>query len=164
MPNRCFSLFFALDDDSVEQLELISNKFSGAELKHLGHLSSLKSLSLGENSIRTFEELRNLEELKEIVQLDLDSTPLKDQNKESYSKKIFGMFPNLKVLDNLDKEGKEFQYEDIDGSSNESDDDEDPDDEEGDDDDKEFDEDDDEDFDEDEEEEEEGEEEESQDD
>ena len=49
--------------------------------------------------------------LKEILQRDLDATPLKTENPDTYHQKIFETFPGLKVLDNLDKDGKEFQYE-----------------------------------------------------
>lgn len=54
------------------------------------------------------------------MQLDLDATPLKKENEKTYSEKIFAMFPGLQVLDNLDKDGKEFQY-DVDEYSDESD-------------------------------------------
>jgi hypothetical protein len=73
-------------------------------------LKSIQSLSLGENNITSFDELTPLSKLDGLLQLDLDATPLKEKNPKDYSKRVFEIFKNLKVLDNKDKDGKEFQY------------------------------------------------------
>merc|ERR1712194_212211 len=70
------------------RLELIENEFDGKDLVHLGHLSELQSLSLGCNNITDY--------------------PL--STKDEYRKHMFVLFPSLKILDNKDQEGNEFEY------------------------------------------------------
>jgi acidic leucine-rich nuclear phosphoprotein 32 family protein B len=91
------------------RLELLNNKFTGSDLKHLTHLKSLQSLSIGINKIDTYEEIEQLKKLEELVQVDLSNTPLSE--KPDYRKRLFEILPKLQILDNCDAEGNEFEYE-----------------------------------------------------
>lgn len=90
------------------RLELIENEFDGKDLVHLGHLSELQSLSLGCNNITDYPQLETLRKLENLIQLDLSDCPL--STKEEYRKNMFTLFPSLKILDNKDQEGNEFEY------------------------------------------------------
>jgi len=94
------------------RLELIENEFEGQDLVHLGHLGELQSLSLGCNKIGEFCELDALKNLENLIQLDLSDCPL--SQKEDYRKTMFTLFPTLKILDNKDLEGNEFEYSESD--------------------------------------------------
>lgn len=93
---------------SLVRLEMMGNAIKGSELSHIKHLNSLESLSLSENPIEHFDDLKPLMTFKQLLQLDLSSTPL--SKLPNYRTKIFEMFPNLKILDNEDKDGKPYEY------------------------------------------------------
>ena len=94
---------------SLNRLELINNGITGAELVHLKHLKSLQSLSLCENEIKEFDDLKPLVGIEDLVQLDLTDCPIaKDPE---YRARIFEMFGSLEVLDNKDADGRTFSYD-----------------------------------------------------
>ncbi len=96
----------------LTRLELMENKISGKDLKCLSNLTTLKSLSLGENKIETYEDLEPLKDIKGLVQLDLFDNVI--SQKIDYRARIFEMFPTLVILDNLDINGKDNDDEDED--------------------------------------------------
>lgn len=88
----------------------MDNKFPASELKHLSILTGLQSISLANNSIENFEDLEPLTKIENLVQLDLSDTKLSERG--DYREKVFQMFSNLHILDNLDSEGRPFEYSD----------------------------------------------------
>lgn len=50
--------------------------------------------------------------LQNLIQLDLSDCPI--SQKDDYRKKVFGFFPDLKILDNKDENGQEFEYSESD--------------------------------------------------
>ena len=92
------------------RLEIIKNNFDASELALLKHLTKIESISLSENKIEKFEDLKPLTGFKDLLQLDLSATPL--AMKPEYRSKIFEMFPSLQILDNRDQEGNLFKYSD----------------------------------------------------
>jgi len=97
------------------RLELIENEFDGNDLVYLWHLSELQSLSLGCNNIKEYSQLEVLGKLDHLIQLDLSDCEL--SNTENYRTTMFQRFPNLKILDNKDQEGQEFEYSESDGEN-----------------------------------------------
>ena len=93
---------------SLIRLEIMDNSFPGEHLTHLTALSSLQSLSLANNKISDFKQLEPLKSITNLVQLDLSECPI-SENPE-YRKKVFSMLEKLHILDNLDEEGKPFEY------------------------------------------------------
>lgn len=92
------------------RLEIMKNNFDASELVHLKHLTKIESISLSENKIEKFDDLKPLTGFKDLLQLDLSATPL--AMKSEYRSKIFEMFPSLQILDNRDQEGNLFKYSD----------------------------------------------------
>lgn len=105
------------------RLELMGNALKGSELVHLKHLSKLESLSLSETLVESYDELTPLSVCKELMQLDLEGTPL--SKLPDYREKVFKIFANLQILDNHDCDGKPFNYSedecDLDGNSDNND-------------------------------------------
>ncbi len=91
------------------RLELQNNKFTGKDLKHLKNLTNIQSLSLGNNKIENYEDLEQFKTFEQLIQLDLSETPL--SLKPDYRQKVFEAIPSLEILDNLDVEGIEFEYD-----------------------------------------------------
>jgi len=110
------------------RFELTDNKIPGSQLSHLTQLTSLQSLSLGGNPISNLDDLKPLNKLEKIVQLDLFNSPISET--EGYRDKIFGMFSSLQILDNKDADGEEVEYEGDEEGEDEEDFDEDEDEEE----------------------------------
>ncbi|CAD8089586.1 unnamed protein product [Paramecium sonneborni] len=99
--------------ESLEVLILEGNKLDGNALKYISeNFKNLICLSLADNQIKTFDELRVLTKLPNLQQLDLSENQVEQQNE--YHQKIFEMLPNLQVLDNKNKEGKAIEYSDED--------------------------------------------------
>lgn len=65
-------------------------------------------MSLGSNCIGSFEEVRCLASIPELIQLDLSDTPL--SKLPDYRQRLFEMLPTLEILDNLDRNGGEMEY------------------------------------------------------
>ena len=63
---------------------------------------------MGCNNITDYPQLETLRKLENLIQLDLSDCPL--STKEEYRKHMFVLFPTLKILDNKDQEGNEFEY------------------------------------------------------
>ena len=93
---------------SLIRLEIMDNVFPADHLKHLAGLSSLQSLSLANNQISEYSHLEPLKAIPNLVQLDLSECAVAD--KADYRKKVFEMLDKLHILDNLDEEGKPFEY------------------------------------------------------
>ena len=93
---------------SLIRLEIMDNSFPGEHLAHLTALSSLQSLSLANNKISDFNQLKPLTQISNLVQLDLSECPISE--KPDYRKTVFSMLEKLHILDNLDEEGKPFEY------------------------------------------------------
>lgn len=71
-------------------------------------------MSLGSNNICSFQELRPLQNLKELVQLDLSDCPICEL--PDYRTTVFAMIPSLEILDNKNRKGEELVYSDDQGS------------------------------------------------
>ena len=113
------------------RLEIMDNMFPAEDLKYLTGLTSLQSLSLANNKISDFAQLEPLKSIPNLVQLDLSECEIAD--KEDYRKNIFKLLEKLHILDNLDEEGKPFEYSgesEVENENGEDDDDDDDDDEE----------------------------------
>lgn len=93
---------------SLIRLEIMDNSFPAADLKHLAVLTSLQSLSLANNDISEYAQLEPLKAIPNLVQLDLSECAISE--KEDYRKKVFSMLEKLHILDNMDEEGKPFEY------------------------------------------------------
>ena len=98
------------DIKSLVRLELMDNKFAGEQLSYLKKYTSLQSLSLANNNITSYEQLKDLAGLENLIQLDLSECIISEL--PDYRKKIFEMFSSLHILDNLDSEGNPFAYSD----------------------------------------------------
>ena len=112
---------------SLIRLEMMENKFDPKELTQISNIKTLQSLSLGSNTINTNKDLEPLKNLNGLIQLDLSETNL--SKNENYRESVFQLIQSLQVLDNLDLNGKEFEYSDDDEDDEDGDDDEDDDDE-----------------------------------
>ena len=86
----------------------MDNVFPADQLKYLTPLTSLQSLSLANNQISEYEHLTPLKSIPNLVQLDLSECAIAE--KSDYRKKVFEMLNKLHILDNLDEEGKPFEY------------------------------------------------------
>ncbi|KAL4501670.1 hypothetical protein ABPG72_018721 [Tetrahymena utriculariae] len=122
------------------RVELIDNKITGQQLKHLLHLSELQSLSLGGNLIKNLKEIDVLQQLPKLFQLDfLNNDVAQDPEYREY---VFSTLKGLGILDNYDSKGQEVQYddeddEDVDDQDDEDDDEDEEEDDEDEDDDEE---------------------------
>jgi hypothetical protein len=56
--------------------------------------------------------LESLNKLENLIQLDLSDCPIAQA--DGYRSKMFGLFPGLKILDNKDLDGNEFEYSESD--------------------------------------------------
>jgi Leucine-rich repeat (LRR) protein len=90
----------------------MDNKLTGETLSALVELKELQSLSLGGNQFSSYDDLKPLQKLEKLYQLDLFNTPL--ATKTDYRSEIFKLFPKLGILDNLDPNGQEVEYDDDD--------------------------------------------------
>ncbi|CAK93087.1 unnamed protein product (macronuclear) [Paramecium tetraurelia] len=100
--------------DSLEVLILEGNSLDFKALNYISeNFKKLVCLSLADNQIKSFEELRVLSNLPQLQQLDLSDNKVEQQT--GYHQKIFQMLPNLQVLDNKNQEGEEIEYSDEEG-------------------------------------------------
>lgn len=77
-------------------MELLQNKFDGAELKNLvGKIPKVKYLFIGENEIKDIEHVTVLKDLKELTHLDISGTPVSEL--KDYREKLFKAIPTLEV-------------------------------------------------------------------
>ncbi|CAD8064674.1 unnamed protein product [Paramecium primaurelia] len=104
--------------DSLEVLILEGNQLDGSAIKYIcENFQNLICLSLAGNQIKSLEELQILKNLSSLQQLDLSDNEVELQ--AGYHQKIFEMLPNLQVLDNKNKDGKEIEYSDEDNGEEE---------------------------------------------
>ena len=68
------------------------------------------------------DQLVPLSKLENLIQLDLSDCPIAE--KDNYRSEVFSKFPNLKILDNKDATGNEFEYSESDEDCQEIDEDE----------------------------------------
>ncbi len=81
-------------------MELKENKFKPAELSKVADkYAKLQILFLSDNNITDYAELKPLTKLKEIMQLELNNTPL--SKKADYRAQLFQLFPALEVRSHL---------------------------------------------------------------
>lgn len=85
------------------RLDLISNKLDGDQLEHILGSRYLQTLYLSANQFSSVSELKPLQKLTNLLQLDLVANDLtKDQN---YIKKVFDLLPSLKIVDSTNLDG-----------------------------------------------------------
>ncbi|KAJ1614595.1 U2 snRNP-specific A protein [Cryptosporidium canis] len=94
--------------DHLKVLEVQDNHISGG-LDVLQNYKNLRCLLLGGNKIRDFSELAVLKELPKLETLSLLLNPIAEKNSESYRSIVFDTLPNLQILDEMNKEGKEVE-------------------------------------------------------
>ncbi|OII74537.1 uncharacterized protein cubi_00090 [Cryptosporidium ubiquitum] len=100
--------------ENLKVLEIQDNHISGG-LDILQNYKNLRCLLLGGNKIKDFSELIVLKELPKLETLSLLLNPIAEKNSESYRSIVFETLPNLQILDEMNKEGKEVEdygYED----------------------------------------------------
>lgn len=88
----------------LHTLSMPDNKIAGG-LEHLSGCSALSKLDLSGNKLATMEELQALTELPNLRSLDLVACPV--EAVPDFRKKVFGMLPGLKYLNNEDVDGEE---------------------------------------------------------
>jgi hypothetical protein len=99
---------------SLIRLELMDNKIAASTLGSLGKsCPNLQSLSLGGNPIKEYDELKNIQNLTQLYQLDLIKCDI--CSKPDYRAKIFEMFPSLQILDNFTQDGEPYDYDEEEG-------------------------------------------------
>lgn len=93
------------------------NNLKGDQLSKIAAaFPNIRALAFGGNSIKTIAELRPLESLKNLSQLDLFNNPV--SSLAEYRSQVFALLPSLKVseleqvLDLRDTEGKDYLGED----------------------------------------------------
>ncbi|KAH8584896.1 U2 snrnp-specific A [Cryptosporidium sp. chipmunk genotype I] len=94
--------------ENLKVLEIQDNHISGG-LDILRNYKNLRCLLLGGNKIRDFSELIVLKELPKLETLSLLLNPIAEKNSESYRSIVFETLPNLQILDEMNKEGKEVE-------------------------------------------------------
>ena len=98
------------DLPKLKKIELSDNHIKGQELNYLCKYKNLVELRIANNDIKTFDDIKCLENLSELTILDLtDSDITKIKN---YREKIFENFKKLKYLDGIDKNGKILEEDD----------------------------------------------------
>ena len=130
-------------------LELSSNNLIGKDLENIKGMNQLQSLILSNNKIEKLSELKPLNKLPLLIQLELLDNPVTED--KDYRTNLFENIKSLQFLDKLDAEGNQFEYtsedeyndeEDFDEDDEEENDDEDEEDEEDEEDDEDDDDDD----------------------
>ncbi|KAH8741180.1 hypothetical protein FG386_000087 [Cryptosporidium ryanae] len=94
--------------ENLKVLEIQDNHISGG-LGVLLNYRNLRCLLLGGNKIRDFNELSLLKELPNLETLSILLNPIAENNPDSYRSIVFETIPNLIVLDEMDKDGKEVE-------------------------------------------------------
>lgn len=97
------------DFPNLIKLELSDNKVK-KDLENLTHLKELLELSLAGNQITTLDDLKKLVPLESLISLDLFGNPVTET--EGYRDWVFESFPNMQILDGLDRNGEEASLSD----------------------------------------------------
>lgn len=87
----------------------MGNEFAPSEIKKLIKYDKLECISIGDNKINSFDDLKPLCAIESIVQLDLSGTKFSES--KDYKEKVFQNFPNLMILDNKDEQGKSYEFD-----------------------------------------------------
>lgn len=95
------------------KIDLSDNYIKGEELLNLCKYKNLRDINLSNNNIYNFEEIKCLENLNELSNLDFTDSPITQI--QNYREKIFEKFKKLKLLDGKDKYGNTEKDEDEDG-------------------------------------------------
>ncbi|CAG9324975.1 unnamed protein product [Blepharisma stoltei] len=112
-PNICFLSLAGCGLDSLAnfpylpgllQLELSNNNIRNG-LENISCLKELTHLSLEGNQFTNIDDLKPLAKLSKLVSLELIGCPISEI--EDYGKSIFGMMPELQILDGCDADGNE---------------------------------------------------------
>lgn len=96
---------------NLEKLYLSDNRLSNG-LENLHGCPNLSVLILAGNKFKSIEQIQPLTTLTKLSLLDLANCPVTKE--EKYREKIFEMFPQLKYLDNIDRDGVERDSDDDD--------------------------------------------------
>jgi Leucine-rich repeat (LRR) protein len=93
---------------NLEELDLSTNSLADEEIKKISIYKKLVSLNIADNKITKLETVKSLKEAMKNLEVlecadnDIESLP-------DYFKTVFKTFPQLKSLDNKDKNGKEIE-------------------------------------------------------
>jgi acidic leucine-rich nuclear phosphoprotein 32 family protein A/C/D len=101
------------DWKGIVRLEAAENQITGGELSNIKKFSdTLVVLKLANNKIQSFDDIKTLSSFKSLKNLDLGENIV--TSIEEYRKKVFGLLPQLEVLDGHDKEDNSVESSDID--------------------------------------------------
>lgn len=98
---------------NLKKVDLSSNCLNGG-LENLVGCENIEYLDLKGNKIQCLEQLEPLTKLPNLTSLELLNCEI--STIENYREQIFGLLPNLKYLDGLDRDGQECEI--INGASN----------------------------------------------
>ena len=82
-----------------------NNHLTGEGINSITQSINLETLKLGNNFIKSIDNLKPLTKLDSIINLDLSANVVCDR--ADYREIIFELLPNLEVLDGIDKNGNE---------------------------------------------------------
>lgn len=95
---------------SLLRIQFDHNLLDGAQLVYLKDYKKLISISLMDNKIENVDDLKVLDQLPTLLQLNLFKNPIQTQNQ--YRLKSFEFMPKLILLDNLYQDGSEVILDD----------------------------------------------------
>jgi len=90
----------------LSEIELSDNHINGEELYKLTIYIHIKKISLANNNIKNYEDIKCFNTFRNLNFLDLSENPINNIN--NYRKKLFDLLPTLVFLDMQDKEGKSY--------------------------------------------------------
>ena len=92
---------------NLTKIELNDNNLTEKELIKLAQYPYLSEIYVANNLIKSFEDLKQLRNMRELHLLDLSDNPI-CQNKD-YREKIFEIFPRLLFLDGIGKNNEIYE-------------------------------------------------------
>lgn len=98
------------DLPKLSKIELSDNHIKGKELSNLCKYKNLVDLRMANSDIENFEEIKCLENLSELTNIDFSENPI--SKIKDYREKMFQNFKKLKYLDGTDKNGNPFEEDD----------------------------------------------------
>eukprot|EP00051_Salpingoeca_urceolata_P027748 m.483108 g.483108 ORF g.483108 m.483108 type:complete len:275 (+) comp22787_c0_seq1:288-1112(+) len=116
---------------NLVSLELAENRVNGGLNKIVTSCPQLAQLNLANNKLTKIEQLEPLKEAKQLRMLDLEGNALAGE--EGYRAKVFELLPQLRYIDDMDKNGVAAPSEDEDDEEDEEDEEDDDNDDENDD-------------------------------
>ena len=90
----------------LSEIELSDNHINGEELYKLTIYIHIKKISLANNNIKNYDDIKCFNTFRNLNFLDLSENPI--NNISNYRKKLFDLLPTLVFLDMQDKEGKSY--------------------------------------------------------